>query len=159
MLLNKNTKTVKNPSIIITDTTSLTLHNEQILPLEYWLENKQKIKQSLTHISLWLNSDDDLDSISQDLPYIHLIALNFPKYGDGRAFTLAHLLRSKHAYKGHIRAIGSPIADQAQFLFRCGFDSIQIPDNQDLKIWVKESTRMSRFYQKSEQNSSINSRY
>ncbi|NRA87586.1 MAG: DUF934 domain-containing protein [Rhizobiales bacterium] len=159
MLLNKDGSNSKNLSTIIHDTEDFTLHNDQILPLDYWLKNKAEIKQKLNRIVIWVNSDEDLDSLKEDLPSISLIAFNFPKYGDGRAFSMAHLLRGKYEYKGHIRAIGSPIADQAQFLFRCGVDSIDIPNGQSLEIWTTESKRMSRFYQRSEQNDLIHSRY
>lgn len=159
MLLNKHGETAENQSIIITDTFGLTLHNDQILPLAHWLTYKAEIKQSLNRISIWLDSHDDLETLSQDLPNINLIALNFPKFGDGRAFTMAHLLQDKYGFEGEIRAIGHPIADQAQFLFRCGVDSIDIPEGQDPAIWVKEATRMSRFYQRSAENITANSKY
>lgn len=159
MLLNKQGETAENETIIINDVDGLTLHNDQILPYAYWLENKAEIKHKLTHIAIWLDSADDIDALSQDLESINLIALNFPKFGDGRAFTMAHLLQDKYGFEGEIRAIGHPIADQAQFLFRCGVDSIDIPQGQDPAIWVKEATRMSRFYQRSAENIAANSKY
>lgn len=159
MLLNKDGITAENNNIIIKDVDGLTLHDDQILPYAYWLAQKDTIKQSQNRIAIWLDSHDDIDSISQDLDSIHLIALNFPKFGDGRAFTMAHLLQDKYGFNGEIRAIGHPIADQAQFLFRCGVDSIDIPDGQDAEIWVKEATRMSRFYQKSAENITAQSKY
>lgn len=159
MLLNDQGQLAENQNIIIKNTDSLTLHNDQILPYAYWLEQKNTIKQQLSRISIWLNSNDDIDSLSEDLSSINLIALNFPKFGDGRAFTMAHLLQEKYGYKGEIRAFGHPIADQAQFLFRCGVDSIDIPEGQDPNIWVTEATRMSRFYQRSAENIAANSKY
>ncbi|MCJ8324738.1 MAG: DUF934 domain-containing protein [Rhizobiales bacterium] len=159
MLLNDQGALAENQNIIITNTDSLTLHEDQILPFDYWLDQKEPIKQNLKSISIWLNSDDDIDALANDLSSISLIALNFPKFGDGRAFTMAHLLQEKYGFKGEIRAIGHPIADQAQFLFRCGVDSIDIPEGQDPNIWVKEATRMSRFYQRSVENIAANSKY
>lgn len=159
MLLNKDGETAENQNIIITDVEGLTLHDDQILPYAYWLAQKDQIKQKLNRVAIWLNSDDDIDSLSEDLSSISLIALNFPKFGDGRAFTMAHLLQDKYGFKGEIRAIGHPIADQAQFLFRCGVDSIDIPNEQDPQIWIKEATRMSRFYQRSAENVTSQSKY
>ncbi|MBL1419725.1 MAG: DUF934 domain-containing protein [Alphaproteobacteria bacterium] len=159
MLLNKQGETAENENIIIRDVEGLTLHDDQILPYAYWLAQKAEIKQKLNRVAIWLDSHDDIEALSDDLSSIDLIALNFPKFGDGRAFTMAHLLQDKFNYKGEIRAIGHPIADQAQFLFRCGVDSIDIPDAQDPTIWVKEATRMSRFYQRSAENIAANSKY
>ena len=159
MLLNKHGETAENENIIITDVDGLTLHDDQILPYAYWLEQKAEIKQKLNRVAIWLDSDDDIAELEDDLSSINMIALNFPKFGDGRAFTMAHLLQDKYGFEGEIRAIGHPIADQAQFLFRCGVDSIDIPDGQDPQIWVKEATRMSRFYQRSAENITANSKY
>ncbi|PCI87826.1 MAG: oxidoreductase [Hyphomicrobiales bacterium] len=159
MLLNKHGETAENENIIIKDVDGLTLHDDQILPYAYWLTQKAEIKQKLNRVSIWLDSHDDIEALSDDLSSIDLIALNFPKFGDGRAFTMAHLLQDKFGFKGEIRAIGHPIADQAQFLFRCGVDSIDIPAAQDPAIWVKEATRMSRFYQRSAENITANSKY
>lgn len=159
MLLDKHGKTAENQNIIIKNVEGLTLHDDQILPYAYWLEHKDSIKQGLNRIAIWLNSNDDIEQLSDDLSSISLIALNFPKFGDGRAFTMAHLLQDKHSFKGEIRAIGHPIADQAQFLFRCGVDSIDIPEGQDPAIWIKEATRMSRFYQRSVENVATQSKY
>ena len=159
MLLNKHGETAENENIIITDVDGLTLHDDQILPYAYWLEQKTEIKQKLNRVAIWLDSDDDIAELEDDLSSINMIALNFPKFGDGRAFTMAHLLQDKYGFEGEIRAIGHPIADQAQFLFRCGVDSIDIPDGQAPAIWVKEATRMSRFYQRSAENITANSKY
>ena len=152
MLLNKNGSTIENDSVIIYDVTGLTLHNDQILPLQYWLANKHHIKKSLNRIAIWVDSADNLESISEDIPSISLIALNFPKFADGRAFSMAHLLRGKYGFTGHLQAIGKPIADQAQFIFRCGFDSIDVPASDKVEIWQTEATRMGHFYQRSAVN-------
>ncbi|MGL1922230.1 MAG: DUF934 domain-containing protein [Hyphomicrobiales bacterium] len=159
MLINKNGSIAENENIIIEDAENLTLHNDQILPYAYWLAQKNEIKKNLNQVSIWLNSDDDIAALADDLPSISLIALNFPKFADGRAFTMAHLLQEKYGFHGEIRAIGTPIADQAQYMFRCGFDSIDIPHEQDPEIWVKEATRMSRFYQRSAENETAQSKY
>lgn len=159
MLINKYGEIAENETIIIENTDSLTLHADQILPYSYWLEHKNEIKHGLNRISIWLNSHDDIEALADDLPSISLIALNFPKFADGRAFTMAHLLQERFGFKGEIRAIGVPIADQAQYMFRCGFDSIDIPDGQDPQVWATEATRMTRFYQRSVENIAAQSKY
>jgi uncharacterized protein (DUF934 family) len=53
------------------------------------------------------------------------VALNFPKFTDGRAYSGAALLRTRYGFKGEIRAIGDVLRDQFFFMQRCGFDAIQ----------------------------------
>ncbi len=55
-----------------------------------------------------------------------LIALNFPKYSDGRAFSTARLLREKHGFAGELRAVGNVLNDQIPFMRRCGFDTLEV---------------------------------
>ena len=64
------------------------------------------------------------------LPYLDdldLIALAFPAFTDGRAYSQARLLRAGLGFKGELRATGQVLADQAAFMQRCGFDSFE-PD-------------------------------
>ena len=53
------------------------------------------------------------------------MAVAFPKFNDGRAYTAARLLRERYGFKGEIRAVGDVLRDQFFFMQRCGFDAIQ----------------------------------
>ena len=55
-----------------------------------------------------------------------LIALSFPKFSDGRAFSTARLLREKHGYAGELRAVGNVLSDQIPFMRRVGFDAFEV---------------------------------
>jgi uncharacterized protein (DUF934 family) len=55
-----------------------------------------------------------------------LIALNFPKFSDGRAFSTARLLREKFGYRGELRAVGNVLSDQIPFMRRVGFDAFGV---------------------------------
>jgi uncharacterized protein (DUF934 family) len=61
-----------------------------------------------------------------------LIALDFPKFADGRAFSLAQLLRERFGYKGELRAIGEVLLDELALMLRCGFDSFEIANEPTL---------------------------
>lgn len=56
---------------------------------------------------------------------IELIEISFAKFGDGRGFTMARRLRGEHGFRGELRAVGDLLPDQAMFLKRCGFDSVE----------------------------------
>lgn len=59
---------------------------------------------------------------------VALVAIDFPKFSDGRGFSLANRLRDQFGYKGEIRAIGQLIADHAEFLLRAGVSSVELRD-------------------------------
>ncbi|GGH30517.1 hypothetical protein GCM10007036_41170 [Alsobacter metallidurans] len=77
-------------------------------------------------LGLLLEAGEDLDGVEQDLGRFALVALRFPKYTDGRAYSTASLLRSRHAYAGEIRAVGDVLRDQIPFMIRCGVDSFVV---------------------------------
>ncbi len=67
------------------------------------------------------------------LDRFNLIALDFPKYTDGRAFSMARQLRTL-GFKGEIRAVGNVLFDQLQLMSRCGFDSFEITHDATLRL-------------------------
>jgi len=66
------------------------------------------------------------DVFEADLAHFALIALAFPKFSDGRAFSTARLLRDKHGYTGELRAVGNVLSDQIPLMRRVGFDSYEV---------------------------------
>ena len=94
------------------------------VPLAVWQAHKGQIA-GRTSVGVWLDSHENVDEIADDLEGITAIALNFPKFTDGRAYSAAALLRSRYGFKGEIRAIGDVMRDQFFFMQRCGFDAIQ----------------------------------
>lgn len=77
-------------------------------------------------LGLVLEPNDRLDDIADDLGRFAAIAVRFPKYVDGRGYSLARLLRDRHGYKGELRAIGDILLDQVAAFFRVGFDTLAI---------------------------------
>ena len=49
-------------------------------------------------VGLKLGNDQDVEDIAADLPRFALIALHFPKWVDGRAYSQARLLRSRYRF-------------------------------------------------------------
>ncbi|WP_374487146.1 DUF934 domain-containing protein [Zoogloea sp.] len=94
------------------------------VPLAVWQAHKGALS-GRAGLGVWLDSSENVDELEGDLDSIGAIALNFPKFTDGRAYSSAALLRSRYAYKGEIRAIGDVLRDQFFFMQRCGFDAIQ----------------------------------
>src|SRR5690606_3261387 len=83
---------------------------------------------------------DDLDKFS-------VVALEFPAYRNGRAYSYARLLRERYGYKGELRAVGNVLRDQFQFMIRCGFDALEVSDKITPEIWAECSNFFSHYYQ------------
>jgi phosphoadenosine phosphosulfate reductase len=66
--------------------------------------------------------------VATDLPRFPVIAVTIPKYADGRAFSIARLLRERDGYRGEIRAIGAYIIDQVPLMMRVGIDAFETAD-------------------------------
>lgn len=74
-------------------------------------------------------------AIVPNLGKLALIAIEFPKFRDGRGFSLARSLREHHGYTGDIRAVGHFVPDQFRMLVQCGFSSAVVPDAIPLERW------------------------
>jgi uncharacterized protein (DUF934 family) len=82
-------------------------------------------------IGVRLDNTEDIAALWPELQALPLIALSFPKYSDGRAFSQARCLRERYNFKGEIRAVGDVQRDQLQFMQRCGFDAFALRADQN----------------------------
>ena len=81
-------------------------------------------------VGVSIGNDADVEDIAADLPLIDLVALNFPKWVDGRAYSQAHLLRARYRFAGEVRATGEVLVDMLPLLQRSGFDSVVLRADQ-----------------------------
>ena len=94
------------------------------IPLAVWQAHKNTLA-GRAGLGVWLDSHESVEDLAEDLDSIGAVALNFPKFTDGRAYSGAALLRTRYGFKGEIRAIGDVMRDQFFFMQRCGFDVLQ----------------------------------
>ena len=85
-----------------------------------------------TPVGLILENDVDIESLAADLPRLALVALHFPKWTDGRAYSQARLLRARFRFAGEIRATGEVLIDMLPLLERTGFDTAVLRADQSL---------------------------
>ncbi len=83
---------------------------------------------------LVLANDTDVESIAGTLGGASSIALDFPKWVDGRAYSQARLLRSRYRFRGEIRATGEVVADMVPLLVRTGFDAVVLRAGEDRSV-------------------------
>jgi uncharacterized protein (DUF934 family) len=81
-------------------------------------------------VGVLLANDVEVTEIVADLPRLSLIALSFPKWVDGRAYSQAKVLRSRYRYSGQIRAVGDVLVDMLPLLQRTGFDAVAMRADQ-----------------------------
>lgn len=81
-------------------------------------------------VAVALDNDTDVTDIAADLVRIGMVALHFPKWTDGRAYSQARLLRSRHRYAGEIRATGEVVVDMVPLLQRTGFSAAVLRGDQ-----------------------------
>jgi uncharacterized protein (DUF934 family) len=72
----------------------------------------------------------DIETLAADLPRLAIVALEFPKWVDGRAYSQAHVLRARLRYAGEIRATGEVLVDMMPLLQRSGFDAAVLRDGE-----------------------------
>jgi uncharacterized protein (DUF934 family) len=95
---------------------------------------------------IWPNNRDVEDLV----PYVErlaLIALVFPSFRDGRAYSQARLLRERYFFRGELRATGQVLRDQFVFMLRAGFDALDVKKQADAEAYTQTVKRYSVFYQ------------
>lgn len=121
-----------------------------LYPLALWLAHRAAILAAGQPLGLLLQPEDKVEDIAPDLPHFQLIAINFPKFVDGRGYSSAALLRQRYAYAGELRAVGDVLHDQLFYLRRVGFDSYALKDGKSSAYAIERGfTPFSASYQAS----------
>jgi len=102
-----------------------------IVPLALWKARREEWIARGEPVGVWLKPDEEPAAIAPDLEHLAIVAVHFPKWGDGRGYSSGTLLRSRHGYRGELRAFGDLGRDHLLFLARCGFDSFRLGERHD----------------------------
>lgn len=102
-----------------------------IVPLALWLERRAVLLARPGKLGLWLDSHEQAQAIGDEVQRFDVIAINFPKFQDGRGFSSARLLRERYGYQGELRAIGQITRDHLFYLESCGFDAFELREGED----------------------------
>ena len=121
--------------------------DDLIVPLNLWLDHSHALKARDGGLGVWLNSDEEVEAIADDLEHFQVIALNFPVFSDGRSYSNARLLRDRYSYKGEVRAIGDVLRDQLFLMKRCGFDAFVIREDRNAEEALESLKDFSEVYQ------------
>lgn len=119
-----------------------------LLPMQYWLDNRDALSSHADTVGIWIDSDEEVELIGEDADKFSVIGVNFPVFADGRGFSTGRLLRERYQFTGQLRAMGV-IRDQLFYLKRCGFDAYQLREGYDPEESLDSLTDFSENYQTS----------
>jgi uncharacterized protein (DUF934 family) len=88
--------------------------------------------EALPPDTLVLCNTEDVIGHAEALRSAPAVALEFPKWIDGRAYSQAVVLRGRLKFAGEIIATGEVMLDMLPLLRRCGFDAAQLVPGQNL---------------------------
>jgi uncharacterized protein (DUF934 family) len=102
-----------------------------------------------TPVGIRLQAAENPELLGDDVNHFALIALEFPKFRDGRAFSWARMLRTRLGFTGEIRAVGDFLYDQVNYQKRVGFDAWEVPDHFTIEMFHRALSEMTNVYQPS----------
>lgn len=114
---------------------------------ELWQAARTRLAGRNAPLGLRLRSDQSPVELAEDLPQFTAVALEFPKFTDGRAYSYARILRERLGFDGEIRAVGAVKRDQLAFMQRCGFDAFELPRDDAAEAWASATREFTSWYQ------------
>ena len=151
---------IKNKAVVNDDWTLLRLSEGEtpeavsvpagkvIVPLKVW-QAQQAALQSRAEVGVWLASDERPETLKGEVDKFSVIAVEFPKFADGRGYSIAFNLRARLGYTGELRAIGDVLRDQLFYMQRVGFDVFATRPDRNIHDALKGLTDFSETYQTS----------
>lgn len=146
MPLIKNGAFVADQFVTVADDAALP-EGGIIVSLERWQAERETLRARNTPLGVRLKSGQEPALIADDLDKLAVVALEFPVYRNGRAYSYARLLRERYGYKGEVRAVGAVLRDQFQNMLRVGFDVLEVADNITLDIFKACAGSFTHAYQ------------
>ncbi|NYE62107.1 uncharacterized protein (DUF934 family) [Duganella sp. 1224] len=122
-----------------------------IVPLSLWLVQREVLaaRTAAGEIAVWIASDERPETLKGLLDQFPLIAVDFPKFTDGRGYSIAYNLRTRLGWTGELRAIGDVLRDQLFSMQRVGFDAFSVRPDRDPYDALKGLSDFSETYQAS----------
>ena len=110
----------------IADDVAIPAEGHVLITLARWRAQRTSLATLGAPIGIVADAGASLHPDSDDLGQLAVIALAFPKFTDGRAYSTARRLRNLAGYRGQIRATGDVLLDQIPLMLRSGFDAFEI---------------------------------
>lgn len=147
MALLKNRQIAENTWVFVADGETLPANGDVIVTLARWEAEKELLQARSGKVGVQLDGADDPFALGEDVLSLPLIALNFPKFADGRNYSNARLLREHRGFKGDLRARGEVLRDQLFYLWRVGINEHELSDGVPPESALKAFQEYSIVYQ------------
>ena len=147
MPLVKNGRITTDLFVQIADGAELPGDGAILVPAARFLEDPEAMLRRAGKLGVIWPNNRNLDDLVPYLDRLAAVALVFPSFRDGRAYSQARLLRERHGYDGELRAIGQVLRDQFVFMSRAGFDAFEVKKDADADAFAETMKRYSVFYQ------------
>jgi uncharacterized protein (DUF934 family) len=150
MVLVKGRKPVTDAWTHLEDTDPLPAQGPVTVSWARWTAERDTIQRQPAALGVRIPNTLSTAEIGAEAGKFGLIAVNFPSFSDGRAFSQARVLRDRYGYTGEIRATGGVLRDQLQFMQRCGIDAFEVPEKALAEDWFAALDEFDVFYQPAE---------
>jgi uncharacterized protein (DUF934 family) len=147
MPLVKNGKIAADTFVHVPDDAELPEGGAVLVSAARFLEDPKALLARMGELGVVWPNNRELDDLLPFLDRLAVVALVFPSFRDGRAYSQARLLRERHGYKGELRATGQVLRDQFLFMLRAGFDALEARKDSDAEAFALSAKRYSVFYQ------------
>ena len=148
MTLFKNGAFVCDPWRRVETTDDLPQDGNVLLSVQQWRQFAASRPRADIACGLVLEPGFDVEDFARDYERLALVAINFPKFVDGRGYSMGRKIRGRFGFSGELRATGDILFDQLQLLARCGFDAFEITDHATLDLIAQgRRSGVAHFYQ------------
>lgn len=130
--LVKNNALIEDPFTYVPEGGEIPAEGPVIVHLEQWRSHREELSRRGTALGVRLRSDESPELIADDLDRLTVVALEFPAFRDGRAYSYARMLRERFGFEGELRAVGDVLREQLHFMLRTGFNAFELDGDDPL---------------------------
>ena len=147
MALIKDGKLVADTFVDVSGAEAIPAAGAVLVNYDQWQAQRDALLVRGTPLGIRLRSDQAPDLIAADLQHLALVALEFPKFRDGRAYSYARILRERYGFAGELRAVGDVLLEQLFFMLRTGFNAFDVQSDDPLGAYRTALSDFSVWYQ------------
>ena len=147
MPLVKGGKITGDSFAVVADDAALPDGGDVLVSAARLLQDPESVAKRAGKTGVVWPNNRDVDELVPHLERLAVVALAFPSFRDGRAYSQARLLRERFHYRGELRATGQVLRDQFVFMLRAGFDAFEVVKQSDAEAFCATVKRYTVFYQ------------
>ncbi len=147
MALIRDGRLVEDQFVGVADDGEMPDQGPVIVSLARWQSESEQLLRRGTPVGVRLKSDEHPEVIAGELGQLAVVALEFPVFRDGRAYSYARLLRDRYGFEGEVRAIGDVLLEQLHYMERVGFNAFEFDSDDPERAFRIASEDFSAWYQ------------